>query len=811
LASLAIATIGLAGSGSHASAEISATAASTQTIVSTFAAEADTRVHEAMPTTNFGTRAVLRVDGASSPDIESYLRFTVTGVAGSVQRATLRVHALTDTVDGPAVVGTSNGWGETTVTWNDRPTPTTAAVDDEGAIATGGWAELDVTPLVSTNGTVSFALIATHQDSVDFDSRESTSTSLRPELVVEALTSHAPVNTSPPTITGVPQDGQTLTVVPGAWSGSPPISFGYQWRRCDAAGIGCADIAGANGDSYLLAQGDIGATFRVSVTATNSEGSGTAASAPSGPVIGTGDVVIAAAGDIASCGSSGDEATAELLDSIAPTRVLTLGDHVYTDGTDAEFAACYEPTWGRHKAKTHPSPGNHDYNTPGATGYYNCFGAAAGDPTKGYYAFDLGAWRIYSLNSNCSAVPCAAGSAQEQWLRGDLAAHPRSCLGAFMHYPRFSSGSLHGSTSGVSGLWKALYDHGADLVLAGHDHVYERFTRLDPAGAIDLERGIRSFVVGTGGRGLYTFGTPVPGSEVRSMTLGVLRLTLRNGGYDWEFVPVAGSSFTDSGSDTCGAAPGDTTPPSDPTGLVSTSADAGNVVLGWETSTDNVGVVAYDVYRDTQLLAGTTTTSFTDTSALGGLTYEYYVRARDAVGNVSGPSNTVTVTVAGSNQPPAITSDDGGDTASMPADENQTAVTTVTSVDPDAGDTVTYTISGGEDVAGFVIDGSTGELTFLSPPYYENPTDVGANNVYEVTVEASDGSLSTRKPSRSPSATCQRAATTRRRSPRTAVARRLRPRRLRTKPRSPTSKRPTPTPAMRSSTRSPGESTRRPS
>ena len=133
-------------------------------------------------------------------------------------------------------------------------------------------------------------------------------------------------------------------------------------------------------------------------------------SAPSGPVLGAGDLVIAAAGDIASCTSSRDEATAQLVDSIAPTRVLTLGDHVYPNGTDTEFATCYEPSWGRHKGKTSPAPGNHDYNTPGATGYFNYFGAAAADPAKGYYAFDLGAWRIYVLNSNCAVVPCAAGS-----------------------------------------------------------------------------------------------------------------------------------------------------------------------------------------------------------------------------------------------------------------------------------------------------------------------------------------------------------------------------------------------------------------
>jgi len=712
-------------------------AVTAQTIVNTFPADADTRVHEALPTMNFGARVVLRVDGAADPEIESYLRFTVSGLAGSVQRATLRLHAIDDTVDGPKVSGTSNGWSESAMTWNDRPAPTTAAVDDAGAIAVDSWLELDVTSLVSTSGTFSFVLAATHQNSVDFDSRESTSVSLRPELVVETLTSNAPVNTSPPTISGILQEGNTLTAGSGTWNGSEPMTFAFQWQRCDSSGANCADIADASAQSYPLTQGDVGTMLKVAVTATNVEGSATATSAPSGPVIGAGDVVIAAAGDIASCTSSADEATAQLLDSIAPTRVLTLGDHVYPNGTDAEFADCYQPTWGRHKATTQPAPGNHDYNTPGAAGYYNYFGAAAGDPAKGYYAFDLGAWHIYALNSNCADVPCGAGSAQEQWLRADLAAHPQSCLAAYMHHPRFSSGATHGSTPGVSALWSALYDHRVDLVLEGHDHVYERFTRLDPTGAIDLTRGIRSFVVGTGGAGLYSFGTPLTGSEARSATHGVLKLILRSAGYDWTFMPVAGSSYTDSGSDTCDGALSDPIPPSAPTNLVSTTAEAGNVGLGWGESNDAVGVVAYQVYRDTQLIGSTTTTSFTDTSAVGGSTYQYYVTARDAAGNNSGPSNTVTVTVNGANQPPAITSNNGGDTASVSAPENQIAVTDVDATDPDP-DPLAYSISGGPDAARFAINGSSGVLTFVAAPNFEAPTDVGGNNVYDVTVSVSD-------------------------------------------------------------------------
>jgi hypothetical protein len=277
----------------------------------------------------------------------------------------------------------------------------------------------------------------------------------------------------------------------------------------------------------VLAQSDVGATLRVVVTATNPDGSGTATSAPSGVVIGAGNVVIAAAGDIASCNSSGDEATADLLDAIAPARILLLGDNAYENGTDAEFASCYDPTWGRFREKTHPSPGNHDYNTAGAFGYYNYFGAAAGDPTRGYYAFDLGAWRFHALNSNCGVVSCSAGSQQEQWLRADLATHPRTCLAAFMHHPRFASGptAARRDNTNVAPLYQAFHEGSGDLWLVGHNHYYERLTRLGPTGAIDLEQGIRNFVVGTGGRGFSAFGEPIMGSEVRSQTFGVLTLT----------------------------------------------------------------------------------------------------------------------------------------------------------------------------------------------------------------------------------------------------------------------------------------------
>jgi PKD repeat protein len=260
--------------------------------------------------------------------------------------------------------------------------------------------------------------------------------------------------------------------------------------------------------------------------------------------------VLVGAGDIARCGSGGDEATATLLDAI-PGTVFTTGDHVYPDGTEAAFAECYEPSWGRHKARTRPTPGNHDYHQDGAAPYFDYFGAAAGEPGKGYYSYDVGAWHVIALNSDCGEIGgCSIDSPQGAWLRADLAANPSACTLAYWHHPRFSSGR-HGSSTRYEGFWELLYEAGADVVVNGHDHVYERFAPQDPTGAAH-PNGIREFVVGTGGSHLTSFETVEANSEVReSNSFGVLKLTLHPTRYDWEFVSVAGSEFSDFGSAPC--------------------------------------------------------------------------------------------------------------------------------------------------------------------------------------------------------------------------------------------------------------------
>jgi len=260
--------------------------------------------------------------------------------------------------------------------------------------------------------------------------------------------------------------------------------------------------------------------------------------------------VLVGAGDIASCGLTADSATAKVAAGIAGT-VSTAGDNAYEGGTAAEFQDCYGPTWGAFRDRTNPAPGNHDYGTSGAGGYFGYFGTRAGPVGTGWYAYDLGAWRIYALNSNCTKVSCAAGSEQEQWLPADLATSPRACVLAYWHHPRFSSGE-HGNDTGVTPLWNALYEAGAEVIVNGHDHDYERFAPQSPGGAADPARGIRELVVGTGGASLRSFSTIRANSEVRnSTTYGVLKLTLSSGSYTWEFVPAGSGTFKDSGSGTC--------------------------------------------------------------------------------------------------------------------------------------------------------------------------------------------------------------------------------------------------------------------
>lgn len=269
--------------------------------------------------------------------------------------------------------------------------------------------------------------------------------------------------------------------------------------------------------------------------------------------------VLVGAGDIASCESlGGAEATAKLIESI-PGDVFAAGDLAYERGTAEEFKNCYDKTWGQFKNRTHPAPGNHEfYGAKDGSPYFDYWGAQAGERDRGYYSFDLGSWHVIALNTNCAAPGlggCEAGSPQDLWLQKDLAEHPKSCIVAFGHHALYSSGVLrsHAIHPELRQLWQDLYHTHADLMLNGHEHSYERFAPQDPYGNLDEKRGIREFVVGTGGRDHGPLGFPIPNSQVRDAeTFGVLKLTLSPGKYAWEFMPVEGSgAFRDSGEGIC--------------------------------------------------------------------------------------------------------------------------------------------------------------------------------------------------------------------------------------------------------------------
>lgn len=318
----------------------------------------------------------------------------------------------------------------------------------------------------------------------------------------------------------------------------------------------------------------------------------------------TGDPVIGAAGDIACDPTSSSfnggngtssncrqKAVSDVMLNSNLRSVITLGDLQYEDGTLTKFQQSYDPSWGRMKSITRPAVGNHEYLTAGASGYFQYFGAAAGDRTKGYYSYNIGAWHLIALNSNCSQVGgCGTGSPQEQWLRADLAANPNMCTLAYFHHPRFSSGQ-HGSNTSYDAIWRALYAAGVEVVLNGHDHIYERFAPQSPTAAAD-PRGIQQFTVGTGGKNHTTIVAIQPNSVVRNTdTYGFLKLTLHASSYDWQFVPEPGKTFTDSGTRNCfttSSTPPTSIPPatktptpgSNPTSVLPTATSIGTTVPG---------------------------------------------------------------------------------------------------------------------------------------------------------------------------------------------------------------------------------------
>jgi hypothetical protein len=368
--------------------------------------------------------------------------------------------------------------------------------------------------------------------------------------------------TTPTGLAATPIGGNRLNVTWNAATDNNQLSGYTLYRNGNAIAtlgpntLGYADSGLSSNTSYSYAvEAFDGAGNR---SARSASVSGTTGSPSSS------DPVIGAAGDIACdpndgrfnggngiSGACRELATSNILFGSDLAAVLPLGDNQYEDATQIKFMQSYDMSWGRLMTLTRPIPGNHEYLTQGAAGYYNYFGSRAGDPTKGYYSFDIGAWHIIALNSECANIGgCGGGSPEETWLRNDLATHSNMCTLAYWHRPRFTSG-FHGNDDTFATWWFDLYNAHADIVLNGHDHDYERFAPQDPAQNPD-PNGIREFIVGTGGQEHEPFISQAPNSEVfNSDTFGALKLTLHSASYNWQFVPEAGGTFTDSGTASC--------------------------------------------------------------------------------------------------------------------------------------------------------------------------------------------------------------------------------------------------------------------
>lgn len=445
---------------------------------------ADSYVDSSAASANHGTSVELRVDG--SPTVHIYLRFDLHAVGGSIAKATLRIYANSFSSVGFDVHMTGDAWTEAGLTNSNAPA-IGAQVGTTGSFGADAWTSVDVTSAVQAGSIVDFALIDRNSTAINLASRESSNS---PKLVL------------------TPVGGATGTATPTAKPSATPTS--------SATSVSTA-------------------TPTAQPTATP-------------PAIG--DPVLIGAGDI--CVTSvikNAQETAALITARPNDIVFTLGDNSNESGTAAQYGNCYATTWGTFLNRTRATVGNHDYMTPGAAPYYSYFGAAAGPAGKGYYSYSLANnWHVIVLNAMCSSVGgCGVGSAQETFLRNDLAANAGKHVIAMWHIPSFSSGGTHGNNSNYAAWWQDLYAAHADLVLDGHDHDYERFALQSPSAQAD-PNGIREFVVGTGGAGQRPMGTIRANSQVRNTgTFGVLELTLGAHSYSWQFVPVAGQTFTDSG------------------------------------------------------------------------------------------------------------------------------------------------------------------------------------------------------------------------------------------------------------------------
>jgi calcineurin-like phosphoesterase family protein len=544
---------------------------------------ADAYVTAHHPRTRHGADPTLRMRG--TPVTTSYLRFDLTDEDAQVTGATLRLYARTSSPGVRVRAVGDDAWSEQAIDAKTAP-PLGQVVARSARLKRRHWIEVDVTPLVRAGEEVSIGLTAHGRTPRVVAAREAART---PELVIEngpePATGTAPepateagpiVRTDPPIL--VSATGATLAGSLDSKGGSATYWFEYGPTPAygsETPSRGAAPLSASQPVSEGIAGLSPATTYHYRLVAAGESGEGagadgsftTAAPRPPGA-----PPSIAAAGDIACDPGAPDynggagtlstcrhKYTSDLLVGGGFDAVLTLGDNQYPSGTLAQYLGSYDPTWGRVKQVTFPIPGNHEYADPGASGYFDYFNGAgnttgrAGTRGHGYYSYGIGEWHVIALNSNCSKVGgCGQGSPEEQWLRGDLAAHPASCTLAYWHHPRFNSGAQHGNDPAMGAFWKALYDADAELVLNGHEHVYERFAPQDPSANADPGVGIRQFTVGTGGHSHDGPGAIQANSQVLDYSsFGVLTLELGPTSYEWRFVPEVGSTFTDSGAGVC--------------------------------------------------------------------------------------------------------------------------------------------------------------------------------------------------------------------------------------------------------------------
>jgi acid phosphatase type 7 len=475
--------------------------ASGQAQTLTFKPVADAYVNKSSASRNYGTSTKLSVDG--SPIIRGYLRFNISGLKGAkITAAKLRLYVVDDSHIGFNVArGSSTTWKETSLTYSNAPA-VGSQVGKIGSYGVNRWIDISLSGAVSGEGLLSLVLTTPNNTTTAVSSRESGAHA--PQLVLTLAAVSTP--TQKPTLIS------TSTPVPTAID---PTT------------------------SPTKAPTTVPTTAPTSVPPTAVPTTSTS-------------VPFLVAGDNVDCGSGGGKLVSDLILGL-PGAVQLAGDAVWSDASYTKFTTCFEPTYGRFKSRIHPAIGNHEYGTSGADGYSRYFGTQAGPAGKFYYSYNVGSWHVVVLNTNCDKVGgCGAGSTQETWLKADLAANPARCTIAVWHHPRFSSGE-HGNNSLASAFWNDLYAAGVELVFNGHDHDYERFAPQDPSGKLDTAKGIRQFIVGMGGIPLYGFSDTIAANSEKRIegVFGVLSLTLKDGGYDWKFLPAGGKTASDTGSGVC--------------------------------------------------------------------------------------------------------------------------------------------------------------------------------------------------------------------------------------------------------------------